>query len=145
MSLIPCNREPKQAQRVLFAVTNHGEDAMANSTQRKLNPSTYTGLETDDQIQSDRVTDFSAPARSGSSTAIFVVLALAVAAALGYFYLNDTPVSTTSTPPVATQDAVPPPPVPADPPGQTIQDPAPATPAPVTPAPVAPAPVAPAN
>jgi hypothetical protein len=113
---------------------------MANSTQPKIKPSTYTGLEVDDQINSDRVRVDATPARSGSSTTIIVVLAIAIAAALGYYYVSGTPVTNTAAPPVTTQ--VPAQPVPADPPAEVIQDPVPVTPAP---APVTPAPVAPAN
>jgi hypothetical protein len=110
---------------------------MANVTQPKIKPSTYTGLEVDDQINSDRVRVEVNPARSGSSTAVLVVLALAIAAALGYYYMNNAPITNTPTPPVVTQETAPTQPVPADPPAEVIQDPVPVTPAP--------APVAPAN
>jgi hypothetical protein len=117
---------------------------MANTTQPKVKTSTYTGIEAEDAYNVERTRPELTPVKSGSSTAMIVVLALAVVAALGYFYMRDTPATTTVSPAVTTQETAPAQPVPADPPAQTIQDPVPATPTPA-PAPVAPAPVAPAN
>jgi hypothetical protein len=104
---------------------------MANSTQPKIKPSPYTGLGDDDQFGIDRVTPVSPPVSGGSWTTVSVLIALAIVAALGYFYFADgvTTSTNTSTPPVTTQETAPPQPVPADPPAAPLQNaPAPAAP-----------------
>jgi hypothetical protein len=115
---------------------------MANPTQPKVKPATYSGLDSDNQFNDDRVRMQPVAAKSSSTTTVLVVLALAVIAALAYFYLGDSRTDTTVTSPAVTQETAP---APATPPGETVQDPVPTTPAPVTPAPVTPAPAAPAN
>jgi uncharacterized RDD family membrane protein YckC len=113
---------------------------MVTSTQQKLKTPNYTGLETDGQYGTDRVVPVSPTTTGSSTTALIAIIALAIVAAIGYFYFADgaMPVNTTSTPPVTSQDIAPTP-VPADP---VPVEPAPAAPLQNTPPP---APVAPAN
>jgi hypothetical protein len=112
---------------------------MPNTIQPKIKPDIYNNPNIDDLNGTDRPYVQPNAAKSNSMTAIIVILALAIVAALVYFYVNQGATGTMATDPVVTQQTQPEPvsPAPATPPGETIQDPAPVAPA--TPAPTPPA------
>jgi hypothetical protein len=122
---------------------------MANSPNVKPTRSTYgveSGMTDDTLMPRERVIPTATPTTGGSSTAIIVLLALAVLGVLAYYMMSGTSVDNGTATAPAAQQTQPVEPAPTDPPPAPVTDPPqPNTPAPATVPPAAPAPAAPAN